>query len=240
LADFGFPAQEKAALEAFTRGDFESLSRHVPAEFAERQARLLQCTACHGQLEGFPPLELLGGKLKPEWSAKFIAGDIPHKIRYDFHPKGEWWLEARMPSFKSRAADLAAGLSQQHGYPPKSPPEPPVNAALAKIGHKLVGKDGGFSCVSCHSVGPALAMEVFESEGSNLALSADRLLPDYYRRWFRSPISIDPQTKMPAYFDEGKSPFTEILGGDAEQQISAVWEYLKQRDRMPAPRTGTE
>jgi hypothetical protein len=79
---------------------------------------------------------------------------------------------------------------------------------------------------------------VFESEGINLVYSADRLLPGYYRRWFRAPTSIDPQTKMPVYFDEGKSPLTEVLDGDGEKQITAVWEYLKLRDQMPRPPTG--
>ena len=240
VAGYGFTAEERAALDAFTLAGFASLARHVAPEFAERQMRALNCAACHGQIDLIPPLEILGGKLKPEWAAKFIAGDIRHKFRYDAHPKGEPWVESRMPAFKSRAGQLAAGMAQMHGYAPKSPAEPPVDSALAEIGRKLVGKDGGFSCVSCHGVGPLLAMEVFESEGINLTDSADRLLPDYYRRWFRAPTSIDPQTKMPVYFDEGKSPLTDVLGGDSEKQIGAVWEYLKLRDKMPAPRTGAE
>lgn len=239
-AAYSFTTNETAALDAFTRAGFASLSRHVPADFAERHTRALNCNACHGQLENFPPLEILGGKLKPEWAAQFIAGAIPRKMRFDFHPKGEPWLEARMPAFPARAPHLAAGLAAQLGHPPKSPVEPPVDGELAKIGHKLIGKDGGFSCISCHAVGPALAQEVFESEGINLADTADRLLPEYYRRWFRNPTSIDPQTKMPNYFGEGQSPFTDILGGDVEKQISAVWEYFKQRGRMAPPRTGAE
>jgi mono/diheme cytochrome c family protein len=237
LANYGFTPEERAALEQFTVAGFDSLARHVPAEFAERQARSLNCVACHGQIELVPPFEPLGGRLKPEWAAKFIGGDIPHKIRYDAHPKGEPWVAARMPAFKSRAHDLAVGLAQQHGYAPKSAAEPPPDAALAEIGRKLVGKDGGFSCVSCHGVGSLLAMEVFESEGVNLAYSAERLLPHYYRRWVRAPTSIDPQTKMPVYFDEGKSPLTDVLGGDAEKQINAIWEYLRLGDKMPAPKT---
>ena len=238
--DHGFSAEERAALNAFTLAGFASLSRHVPAEFAERQTRALNCTACHGQIDLIPTFEVLGGKLKPEWAAKFIAGGIPHKIRYDAHPKGEPWVESRMPAFKSRAKDLANGMAQLHGYAPKTAAETPVDAALAEVGSKLTGKDGGFSCVSCHGIGPVLALEVFESEGINLAYSAERLLPDYYRRWFRAPTSIDPQTKMPVYFDEGKSPLTDVLGGDGERQISAVWEYLKLGDKMPAPKTGAE
>lgn len=240
FADYAFSADEKAALEAFTLAGFDSLARHVSAEFAERQTRLLNCNACHGQLEGFPPLELIGAKLKPEWMARFLAGDIPHKLRYDQHLRGEPWLDARMPAFKSRAALLAPALAAAHGFPPRSPSEPPVDLKLAEVGRKLVGKDGGFSCVSCHGVGSRLDVEVFESEGINLANSADRLLPGFYRRWLRAPASVDPQTKMPAYFDEGRSQLAEILDGDAEKQISAVWEYLRLRDKMPAPQTGAE
>ncbi len=240
LADYLFNAEERAALDAFTLADFTSLSRHVPAEFAARQTRSLNCTSCHGQIDLIPTFEVLGGKLKPEWAAKFIAGAIPHKLRYDTHPRGEPWVESRMPAFKSRADQLAIGMAQQHGYAPRTPAEKPVDPTLAETGRKLTGKDGGFSCVSCHGVGSLLAMEVFESEGINLAYSAERLLPDFYRRWFRSPTSIDPQTKMPVYFDEGKSPLTDILEGDGEKQITAIWEYLRLGDKMPPPKTTFE
>ncbi|MGH8528110.1 MAG: hypothetical protein ACREXY_28980, partial [Gammaproteobacteria bacterium] len=147
---FGFTAAERADLRAFVRTGRDSLFRNTPAEFAERQTRLLNCNGCHGQVEGFPALEILGGKLKPEWSAKFIAGEIAYKPRPETHPRGEPWLEARMPGFKTRAQLLAEGLAALHGYGPKATPEPPLDNDLAKLGQKLVGKDGGFSCVSCH------------------------------------------------------------------------------------------
>jgi len=237
FADHGFTEVDKAALNEFTLSGFPSLSRHSPAEFASRHIRLLNCSACHGHLDGFPHLDLLGGKLKAEWMAKFIAGDIPHKMRFDAHPRGDLWLEARMPAFKSRASHLAEGLAAEQGFPPKSQAEPLVNLELAEAGRKLVGKDGGLQCVSCHRVGPLLAMDVFESEGINLAWSADRLLPGFYRRWLRAPTSVDPQTKMPAYFEEPKTALTEILEGDSARQIDAIWEYLRLRDKMPQPKT---
>jgi hypothetical protein len=241
VADYGFSVEQRAALDVFTLDGLPSLSRHAPAEFAQRQTRLLNCNACHGQIDLVPTLEILGGKLKPEWSTRFIAGDIPHKIRYDAHPRGETWVEARMPTFRAQAKGLAEGLAQLHGYPPKTPAEPPVDMELARTGQKLVGKEGGFSCVSCHAAGPVLALEVFESEGVNLARSADRLQRDYYFRWLRNPLAVEPQTKMPVYFDEeGKSPLTEILGGDGDRQLQAIWEYLRLGDKMPAPKTGVE
>ena len=241
FADYKLGPEARMALDRFTAAGFESLQRHVPSEFALRETRLLRCTACHGQIDLVPPLEILGGKLKPEWSGKFMAGEIPHKIRYDNHPNGEVWVEARMPAFKAQAKGLAVGMAALHGMPPVAPGEAPVDPGMAEAGRKLVGKEGGFSCVACHAVGPMLAMEVFESEGVNLALSADRLWPDYYRRWFRNPLGIDPQTKMPMYFDdEGNSPITDVLGGNGDAQIDAVWHYLRLRERIQPPKTGLE
>ena len=182
-------------------------------------------------------MEILGGKLKPEWAAKFIGGEIPYKPRAEFHPAGDAWLPARMPAFASRAKLLAEGMAMEQGHPPRTPAEGPIDLEAAKVGQKLVGKDGGFSCVACHGVGPLKAVAVFESEGINLAWSADRLLRPYYFRWLREPQVIDPQTKMPKYFDEGKSPFTDFYDGDAEKQINAMWQYLRLGDKMPAPST---
>ncbi|HXG47784.1 MAG TPA: c-type cytochrome [Methylomirabilota bacterium] len=234
-ADFGFTPEQRVALRDFVAAGLASLRRHVPTEFAQRQVRMLQCAACHGEIDFVPPLPILGGKLRPEWMARLFAGEIRHKLRFDTHPKGEPWVEARMPAFVSRARPLADGLAAQHGLPPRTPPAPAPDPELARIGHKLVGKEGGFSCVSCHAVGSMLALEVFESEGLNLAWAAERLQPSYFTRWMRSPLSIDPQTKMPTYFDEGQSPLTDVLNGDAERQIQAIWHYLLLGERMPRP-----
>jgi mono/diheme cytochrome c family protein len=235
---FAFTSAERNALQAFGKEGRDSLRRHAPAEFAERQTRLLNCNACHAQPEGFPPLDLLGSKLRPEWSAAFIGGRIAYKPRAETHPKGEVWLEARMPAFKSLATNLAEGLAAQHGFPPRTPPNPAPDPELVKIGQKLVGKDGGFSCVSCHGVAAVGAADVFESEGINLAHAAERLQLEFYRRWVRNPLSVDLQTKMPVYFEEGRSPLNEILDGDAEKQITAIWHYLLLGPKMPPPNLG--
>ncbi len=237
---FAFSSVEREALKAFGGTDRLSLARQVPAEFAERQARRLNCSGCHGAVDLVPPLESLGGKLRPEWAARFMAGEILYKPRAEKHPRGETWLEARMPAFKSCAKLLADGLAAQHGFAPQTPSEPPVDLNLAKLGQKLASKEAGFSCISCHAIGSLEAAEVFDSEGINLARAAERLLPDYYRRWLRSPASIDPQTKMPLYFDGGKSQLTDILDGDAEKQIDALWQYLRLGEKMPPPGRGFE
>ena len=225
---FGLSTSEREALQAFARTDRSSLSRHVPADFAERQTRLLDCRECHGKFDGFPALDMLGGKLKPEWSTAFIAGEVTYKPRP--------WLEARMPGFPTRGAALAQGLAMQHGFPSQTPAEPPVDTEAATIGQKLVTADGGFSCISCHAVGEMGATQLFEAPGINFAQSGERLLKDYFQRWVRNPIQIDPTTKMPVYFDEeGRSPLTEFYEGDGGKQIDALWEYIRLGNRMPPP-----
>jgi mono/diheme cytochrome c family protein len=225
---FYFSAAEREALEAFASTDRASLTRHVPLEFAERQSRLLRCAECHGKFEGFPPLAILGGKLKPEWMAEFIRGEVTYKPRP--------WIEARMPAFGQYAEGLAAGLAAEHGLPPRTPAELAVDAEAAKIGRKLVSATGGFFCVSCHAVGSVAAMQVFESQGVNFAYTGARVQKSYFDRWVRNPLRIDPATKMPVYFDaEGKSPLTDYYNGDAEKQIEALWQYIRLGDKMPPP-----
>ncbi|MBN8247346.1 MAG: hypothetical protein J0L84_07870 [Verrucomicrobia bacterium] len=80
------------------------------------------------------------------------------------------------------------------------------------------------------------ATQVFEAPGINLAHSVDRLLPEYYRRWLRAPTSIDPESKMPVYFDEnGRSPLPDVLEGDGPKTIGAIWEYLRLGEKAPRP-----
>lgn len=225
---FVFTKAEREALQAFAATDRASLKRHVPVEFADRQARNLNCTSCHGQLDGFTSYEKLGGKLKPEWMAQFIAGETKYKPRH--------WLAHRMPAFPKYAADFATGLAMTHGFPPQTPPEPPQDLELTKVGQKLIGVDGGFSCISCHSVGAVKAAQVFESEGINFAYSVERVQRAYYERWMRNPLRIEPQTKMPVYFQEdGSSPLPDVLGGDTAKQLDAFWQFFRLGDKVTPP-----
>jgi len=227
---YGFTGDQRAALQIFGAADRASLTRNVPAEFAQRYSRVLNCVECHGKFEGFPPFDILGDKLQPEWSHAFIGGEIPYKPRP--------WLDARMPAFVKYAGGMAEGLAALHGYPPQTPIEPPIDPEAAKVGQKLVSAIGGFSCISCHSVGDFGATQVFESAGINFAYSSKRLLKPYFHRWVRSPLAIDPTTKMPVYFDEeGKSPLADIYDGDGAKQREAIWQYLRLGDKMPPPPT---
>ena len=225
---YNFSANAQAALRAFAVTDRQSLQRHVPAEFATRQARILNCNACHGELEGFPPLAQLGGKLRPEWSAKLLAGQIKKRPRP--------WLTHRMPAFPARAIPLARGLAMSHGLPPVSPKAKPINPQMAETGRNLVGVDGGFSCIACHGVKDRQPLQVFEAQGVNFSSVGARIQPDYYLRWMLDPLRVNPQTRMPKYFDEdARSVLVDVLEGDAKKQIEAIRQYFLLGDRMKLP-----
>ncbi len=227
-ARYAFTEADRKALRAFAASDRASLARHTAADFLDRQSRALNCRECHGKFEGFPAWELLQGKLKPEWAVKFIAGTETWKPRP--------WLESRMPAFPAFAQNLGVGLATSHGFGTKTAEDVAPDAELAKVGVKLVSANGGFACTSCHSVGDFGATQVFEAPGINLAHSHERLQPDFFRRWLRSPPSIDSNSKMPAYFDEeGRSALADVLEGDGPKTIRAVWEYLRLGDKMPKP-----
>ncbi len=40
---------------------------------------------------------------------------------------------------------------------------------------------------------------------------------------------------MPQFFPEGQSHLTEFLGGDARQQIEALWQYVLEGERIRPP-----
>lgn len=224
---FAFSESDRAALRMFMRDGRASLGQVSLAEFAMRQSADANCANCHGQVALIPSFNVLGGKLKPEWAGRILSGTMAERARP--------WLSARMPAFPARADGLAKGLALLNGHPPVTPPDKPIDLEKAGVGRKLVSANGGFFCFSCHGIGDLKPAQVFDAQGINLARIGDRLLPEYFRRWMRNPLRIDPQTKMPAYFHQGQSALFDVLDGDAEQQIEALYHYILHGNAMKPP-----
>jgi mono/diheme cytochrome c family protein len=174
-----------------------------------------------------PTLTWAGEKLRPEWAASFIAGELSYKPRY--------WLRSRMPAFAIHAKGIAQGLALEHGFPIQSEPPGASNGELAAVGQKLAGRDGGFACITCHSIGETRAISPFEAPAPNFIHIKERITHDYFVRWMRKPMRLSPGTKMPQYSEEGKSSLKEIMGGEADRQFEAIWNYLLLGERMVAP-----
>lgn len=252
--DFALTPHQREALLAFAATGFGSLKQDTPIEFAERQVHNNRCAACHASdgvvsvwanLEGemspltaaapvlpegdehapvpgatAPMMTWLGEKLWPDYMTAVIAGKHPAKPRP--------WIIGRMPGFVAVAEGISTGLSLSHGFAPAVDQEPAPDPQKAQHGLTLLGAEGGFNCITCHGIGEQAPTAVFEAPGINLALSMERLRKGYFDRWVLHPLRIDPETKMPRFADdEGKTPLTDILDGDARQQIDAMWQHLR-------------
>ena len=249
---FRLDPAESAALRSFLAADQVSLERRSPEEFSERQFAVLRCWSCHTRdgvadvwanvasretapkppnfealdaeggegeklVEQRPNLTWVGEKLRPEWVAEFLGGGIAYSVRS--------WFTSRMPKFGTRASLLAHGFARQHGLPIESAPPQPVDGDLAEIGAQLVQR-GKFECVACHDVGDQKAVSVFDAKGTNFKYATRRLRKPFFHRWMLNPIRVSPETKMPSFASEGRSPF-EIFGYDGPKQFEAVWHFLR-------------
>lgn len=219
--DLRLTPAEKALLVTFRNSDrdvgLQSLRRFVPSEYVASQMKALNCAECHSGKNKLPDIALAGEKLEREWLAGLLAGK---------HPPTRPWLEARMPAFASRSAQLATGLAAKHGVSLQSEPKA-RQPDLVALGEKLVGAEG-FSCVACHDAGSRKALQVFEGQGPNLQVAGQRLRYDYYQRWMHFPQRITPTTIMPRYTkDRDASILDAHFQGHAGKQFEAVWEWMQ-------------
>ena len=176
-----------------------------------------------------PALTWIGEKLKPEWMTTFIKGEVPYKPRP--------WVHARMPGF-TQAAFIARGLALEHGCEPVTPLaalDPVPDEAMSTFGKRLVGKREGLACTACHDVGKTAAVGVFEAPGINFMYVKPRLRKSYFLRWISDPLRVEPNTKMPKFATDGRTQITEILGGDANKQFEALWQYMQNGDKITSP-----
>jgi hypothetical protein len=70
----------------------------------------------------------------------------------------------------------------------------------------------------------------------DLTEMADRLHKEWFFHYMRSPQAISQNTVMPSFWPGGKAIRKEILDGDTDQQIGAVWEYLQDGRQARVPR----
>ncbi|MEM1296804.1 MAG: hypothetical protein AAGH89_15675, partial [Verrucomicrobiota bacterium] len=156
--ELGLGLEDKQALLAFKNVDsghgLKSLNRFVPHEYANRTLERLNCAECHSGKNALPDITLAGEKLRDDWLAGLLHGEVL-KIRP--------YQKARMPAFVSRSEPLARGLAHRAGVTTGDKliaPDPP----LADVGKTIAGFTG-YACASCHALGDAPAIQAFEGQG---------------------------------------------------------------------------
>lgn len=253
MPQFHFSDEERLALVTFLLSltdESPPLEMQRRLDLKEQQTekgrflvQKLNCNGCHtlegkgGTLREFtkdpgaapPILDGEGAKVQEKWLHDFLKA--PSAIRP--------WLTYRMPTFGFTEEELNIlvqyfdNLDHQEvsyqGYEiPETTPE------KIRAGKTLFEQ---LQCAKCHEVSPALFAPGSGAEkdeavlgasflAPDLALAKDRLKPHWIKEWVRDPQKLQPETMMPTFFVEGQTPLPDILGGDVDQQIEAIRDYL--------------
>ncbi|MEM7203767.1 MAG: c-type cytochrome [Planctomycetota bacterium] len=241
LPRYALSADDRAALRAFLGSMDTAESRD--AELARRLEQL-RCLSCHERdgAGGMPPdvrrafhghvhadapdhvdppnLTGVARRLRSEW----IEAVLQQTAR------ARPWMALRMPHYPEVLTDGLAELLADGASPA---PATIPNASLTQLEHgrALIGS-GGFSCITCHDFAGRPATG---ARAPDLAQFWRRLRPEWIERWTVNPAAVQPTTRMPTFFYQGRSAATHILDGRQDQQIEAMLAYFAQGERMQPP-----
>ena len=226
---------QRASLKLFLANKDEAASPKLSADLT---LQALNCIACHerdgqggpdaGRKPYFqgdhnlgdtgrypPPLTGVGGKLRPEWLAKVLAGE--NRVRP--------YLKTKMPQYGAATAELGKLLGVAD-----------ARAALKfeggddTAGRKLMGTQGGAGCITCHRWGDRPSLGI---QGPDLSNIAARLQEGWLREYLINPAAYRPGTLMPSFWPAGKSFNPTILGGDTDKQIASIFKFVESANGEP-------
>jgi len=226
---------QRASLKLFLAKKDEAASPKLTADLT---LQALNCVACH-ERDGLggpdaarkpffqgdhnlgdtgrypPPLTGIGGKLRPEWLAKVLAGE--NRVRP--------YLKTKMPHYGAATAELGKLLGVAD-----------ARAALKfeggddTAGRKLMGTQGGAGCITCHRWGDRPSLGI---QGPDLSNSAARLQEGWLKEYLINPAAYRPGTLMPSFWPAGKSFNPTILGGDTDKQIASIYKFIESANGEP-------
>ncbi|MCI0462650.1 MAG: hypothetical protein L0Z62_37350 [Gemmataceae bacterium] len=187
----------------------QELRRYEKAEDAEAIVR--------------PPLTEVGDKLRTSWMRQVLTEGA----------RARPWMGLRMPQFgTAHVGKLPEALASLDGSTPDDAPHKvALTQSMIDSGRHLVGK-AAFGCISCHDIAGTPSSG---TRGPDLALMSQRLRYGWYRRWLESAQRMQPGTKMPTVFPDGRSLLDNVLGGKADAQAEAMWGYLSLGPTLPLP-----
>ena len=224
LPRYGLDEERRRALGAFLSSLKAGPDRsEAPVHAFSQAVRAYRCTACHALhdstprgLDAYPPaLTDAGLKLRPAW----IEAVLLHRKR--IRP----WMEARMPHFGEGLRRLAGALPAAAGAGTEDPPRTPTREEVRE-GIRLIGRGrGGLSCITCHDFKGHASLG---TRGPDMVEMYARLREDWFRRWMRDPIRLQPGTSMPNFF-------ASVPEAEAERAIDLLWACLAAGKEMPLP-----
>lgn len=254
MPTFNLSDDDRKALAVFLRG---MDGRIIPSNFIKklsvekfeieqgrRAIAKYNCRGCHkidgqgggilkfykGKFNAPPPLEMgglhVGDRIKDSWMHSFLREPTPVR----------GWLKVKMPTFLFSQEDIYYITRYFVNFAEdKIPYErgirdiPPDNYLIE--GRKLVL---AFECEECHDKKGA--------RGPKFSLMSERLRKNWAKNWMKNTHAIYPGTKMPDHWPikKGKHVVTskfpkaqDMMGGDVDKQINAIWEYIANYNEKP-------
>ena len=250
VPDFHLDTDQRHALRA-AMGHLQSKPGTLSATRAVRfTLASLNCLACHprngnggpdaqrnlyftgewgnemGEEGRLPPsLSGVGDKLTKEWLTRILFGQGGEVRPY---------LNTRMPHYEVLQLGELISLFRQADrdpHPPKIDTSGILHHHRNHFGRQLVGTEG-LSCITCHNLKGHRSLGM---PAVDLAVVPKRLRPTWFKKNLLNPTAMRPNTRMPAFFSNGKSTYTKVFNGNADQQIEAIWIYLKEIDQSRLP-----
>ena len=231
-------------LSAEQRGWIGAALRATPAPTAAPAATLhgerarLNCLACHERrgLGGIPPernalfsgtAPALGdqGRLPPPLSdvgAKLTPAGLEAALLQGHRQRP--YVDAAMPQYGEANVRRLIGLfaAVDHLETVKLPPLANLQESR-NAGYEMVGEKG-FSCIACHDFNGQKSAGAGALDLVNLT---QRIQKNWFHLYMRAPQRFHPGIIMPSYWPGGQSLRPDVLGGDTDQQIEALWSYLE-------------
>jgi cbb3-type cytochrome oxidase cytochrome c subunit len=168
-----------------------------------------------------PSLEGVGAKLKLAWLAEVL--EHGGRVRP--------YMRTRMPQFGAENVGHLPELFAAADAHLRDEREPEFSAEAVEAGKLLAGTKG-LGCIQCHELAghPSIGIPAVD-----LATVHARIYPGWFRELLMDPVALKMNTRMPAFWVDGKSPVKTLFDGDPARQVEALWTYLSLGSSMPLP-----
>lgn len=241
---FDLTASQRASMQAALARKTE---QHTPQDELALTLTAFRCLNCHqrGELGGVsdernphfktenpnlgpqgripPTLTGVGAKLNPKWMRQVLVSG--RAIRP--------YVLTRMPQFGTdNVARLVEMFRQQDQLPPVEFARVEDEKEIRKIGTEMVGT-GGLNCIVCHTFQLKKAANM---PAVDLTEMAERLQKTWFYHYMRAPQQLSQRTIMPSFWPGGRAMRRDILNGDRDLQIEALWQYLLDGRQARTPR----
>ena len=233
---YDLSAEQRGWIVAALRTDLAA--KASPEATLHGELARLNCLACHERrgLGGIPPernalfsgtAPALGdqGRLPPPLSdvgAKLTPAGLEAVLLQGHRQRP--YVDAAMPQFGEANSRRLIGLFAEvdHLETVKLPPLANLQESR-NAGYEMVGEKG-FSCIACHDFNGQKSAGAGALDLVNLT---QRIQKNWFHLYMRAPQRFHPGIIMPSYWPGGQSLRPDVLGGDTDRQIEALWSYLE-------------